>query len=67
MAFQQLPPLSYPVALFARAWIEMLNIVLQPFIALVALFARAWIEITIFVVFTPIFNKSPSLRGRGLK
>ena len=28
-----------------RAWIEMSNIVLQPFNTLVALFMRAWIEI----------------------
>ena len=54
------------VALFARAWIEMIYRPDKPIVCRVALFARAWIEITIFVVFTPIF-KSPSLRGRGLK
>ena len=44
------------VALFARAWIEMIYRPDKPIVCRVALFARAWIEITIFVVFTPIFK-----------
>ena len=36
--------MCFLVALFARAWIEMILKTLQPLNAYVALFARAWIE-----------------------
>ena len=34
------------VALFTRAWIEMIRIFVKAISSLVALFTRAWIEIT---------------------
>ena len=36
---------AVPVALFTRAWIEILIIIISMFICVVALFTRAWIEI----------------------
>ena len=36
---------SFKVALFARAWIEMVNVCPSNTVVSVALFARAWIEI----------------------
>ena len=36
--------LPYGVALFTRAWIEILNDFLRHVILVVALFTRAWIE-----------------------
>ena len=56
----------YNVALFARAWIEMLGFPIACCVAMVALFARAWIEITSNFKIARL-DKSPSLRGRGLK
>ena len=42
---------SLPVALFARAWIEIKGVEPSENFAPVALFARAWIEIGVDVVF----------------
>ena len=38
------------VALFARAWIEITNSIVDYFVPFVALFARAWIEIRLWVL-----------------
>ena len=38
----------YSVALFTRAWIEIVKTSIMRRIAFVALFTRAWIEIRIF-------------------
>ena len=55
------------VALFTRAWIEMLPYITEGRASPVALFTRAWIEI-LCPAYTAVFaRKSPSLRGRGLK
>ena len=54
------------VALFARAWIEMLEGLIFHRIFTVALFARAWIEIDVLDD-NGECCESPSLRGRGLK
>ncbi len=40
-----LPVLASNVALFTRAWIEILDIIDKDILDLVALFTRAWIEI----------------------
>ena len=37
--------MAYQVALFTRAWIEMMVICMLPLVLVVALFTRAWIEI----------------------
>ena len=55
------------VALFTRAWIEIPLRVASTTGHLVALFTRAWIEIARITPTTINYNKSPSLRGRGLK
>ena len=54
------------VALFARAWIEIMTGFIKTFPKKVALFARAWIEISTPFHLVFVFM-SPSLRGRGLK
>ena len=54
------------VALFARAWIEIAVLAVQPPAYRVALFARAWIEI-VSLLRSHALKQSPSLRGRGLK
>ena len=55
------------VALFARAWIEIINSGPLLYWMQVALFARAWIEIKHYDSPKGRRKKSPSLRGRGLK
>ena len=54
------------VALFTRAWIEIMSLEKATDLTVVALFTRAWIEI---INGTVIIGRtwSPSLRGRGLK
>ena len=54
------------VALFTRAWIEMIGLIAGDTSEEVALFTRAWIEI-IGTLTTATATQSPSLRGRGLK
>ena len=54
------------VALFTRAWIEMLAVKWANIYAPVALFTRAWIEI-LYTIFSFLSSVSPSSRGRGLK
>ena len=54
------------VALFTRAWIEMLAAKAEGGHIPVALFTRAWIEI-ICISLISENNLSPSSRGRGLK
>ena len=58
---------KFAVALFTRAWIEILRVVVFLLSYRVALFTRAWIEIIIPFSLPLIKNASPSLRGRGLK
>ena len=55
-----------PVALFTRAWIEILQLRRFHQSDDVALFTRAWIEINYFLHLHNI-DLSPSSRGRGLK
>ena len=55
------------VALFTRAWIEILGFPIACCVAMVALFTRAWIEIEIIIRSMFIILLSPSSRGRGLK
>ena len=57
---------STSVALFTRAWIEILPSFFPCFVSYVALFTRAWIEISLPFGLSYCFE-SPSLRGRGLK
>ena len=54
------------VALHAGAWIETVNSLALSFAFLVALHAGAWIE-TPSTASSIGCNKSPSMRGRGLK
>ena len=54
------------VALFTRAWIEIYFVRIRTRFYLVALFTRAWIEIPSGKL-SPLWDLSPSLRGRGLK
>ncbi len=54
------------VALFTRAWIEILKTSYAASIDEVALFTRAWIEIICFGNSFPS-TSSPFSRGRGLK
>ena len=54
------------VALFTRAWIEIVNGTVIIGRTWVALFTRAWIEIG-GISLEALAEKSPSLRGRGLK
>ena len=54
------------VALFTRAWIEIVQLVTLSPILPVALFTRAWIEISSAQNINFLIG-SPSLRGRGLK
>ena len=58
---------SANVALFTRAWIEILSKRLRGRQVAVALFTRAWIEILIIIASKWLLCLSPSLRGRGLK
>ena len=55
------------VALFTRAWIEILKIMLISINIRVALFTRAWIEIAHIYPMHNAGDMSPSSRGRGLK
>ena len=55
------------VALFARAWIEIVLECANRQSYPVALFARAWIEIAMEHNLISGLITSPSLRGRGLK
>ena len=55
------------VALFTRAWIEIIRVAIAPDMLLVALFTRAWIEIKDYRYEFFTTDKSPSSRGRGLK
>ena len=41
------------VALFTRAWIEILSILYRVFVKTVALFTRAWIEIRLQMLTLP--------------
>ena len=55
------------VALFTRAWIEIITGTFGNYSAVVALFTRAWIEICNGAIGLKGGVMSPSLRGRGLK
>ena len=55
------------VALFTRAWIEIVFTLDKVKSTNVALFTRAWIEINFFNFAVTQENQSPSSRGRGLK
>ena len=54
------------VALFTRAWIEIILALRQVRRVCVALFTRAWIEIGVYYIYH-LIPLSPSSRGRGLK
>ena len=58
--------MAISVALFTRAWIEIRRVRVTKYLNGVALFTRAWIEMFMLSLFIS-FNRSPSLRGRGLK
>ena len=55
------------VALFTRAWIEIICGRSTPHLTEVALFTRAWIEMWLHENDNALLGESPSSRGRGLK
>ena len=58
---------GYVVALFTRAWIEMVVGSVAIYMVNVALFTRAWIEMFFDEIKKRADIWSPSSRGRGLK
>ena len=52
------------VALYARAWVEMIYEILPAILELVALYARAWVEM-LEKAGKEASSLSPSTRGRG--
>ena len=51
------------VALFTRAWIEILSILYRAFVKTVALFTRAWIEIFIHLYHLSLLYGRPLHEG----
>ena len=51
------------VALFTRAWIEILTVIVPRLTALVALFTRAWIEIVSGVSLVKLHPSRPLYEG----
>ena len=54
-----------PVALYARAWVEITVLTTQFASLAVALYARAWVEMSSCVWCKKYTRQSPSTRGRG--
>ena len=47
---------STPVALFTRAWIEIIDVAIYAGLRLVALFTRAWIEIFLYLLWLHLLH-----------
>ena len=59
--------IGYVVSLFTREWIEIIATRLLKKVEIVSLFTREWIEIFCWTNANKCEQKSPSLRGSGLK